>query len=343
MRWYATHQRRLPWRDTSDPYRIWLSEVMLQQTQVKTVIPYYHKFLKRFPTIKDLACGDMQEVLKMWEGLGYYARARNLHRAAGVVVDEYAGHIPDQWAEFQKLPGVGEYTASAVQSIAFDRAHAVVDGNVKRVLARLFLIKDLVNKPAAHKIFKKIATRLMDSTNPGISNQALMELGALVCKPAHPECGICPLQSDCTGFQKGRVDDYPKRERRKPVPTYHMVAGIVRKQGKMLITRRKPEGLLGGLWEFPGGKLKKKEDADAGCVRAIRETTGLNVVIDDHLTLVKHAYTHFKIHLDVFYCRCIYGGSVRLKGPVDFHWIRLKEIEVYAFPRANLKFIPLLR
>lgn len=315
----------------------------MQQTQVKTVIPYYHRFIRRFPTLKDLARGDLQEVLKMWEGLGYYARARNLHRAAGVVADEHDGRIPDQWEEFHKLPGVGEYTASAVQSIAFGRPHAVVDGNVKRVLARMFLVQDPVNKPAAHKIFKKIATCLMDRATPGIFNQAMMELGALVCKPASPECGICPVQGHCGSFRNGRVKDYPKRERRKPVPTYHMVAGVIRKKGKILITRRKPEGLLGGLWEFPGERLKKKEGAGAACVRVIRETTGLNVEIDAHLTLVKHAYTHFKIRLDVFYCRCVSGGRVRLNGPVAFHWIRLKEIDVYAFPKANLKFIPLLR
>jgi len=331
MRWYATHQRRLPWRDTSDPYRIWLSEVMLQQTQVKTVIPYYHRFLKRFPTLKDLARGDLQGVLKMWEGLGYYARARNLHRAAGMVADEHDGRIPDQWEEFHKLPGVGEYTASAVQSLAFGHPHAVVDGNVK--LARLFLISEPVNKPAVYKELKALATRLMDRERPGTFNQAIMELGALVCKPASPECGRCPVQGDCGGFQENRVNELPKKERRKPVPTVHMTAGVIRKKSNVLITRRKPEGLLGGLWEFPGGELQKGEDAAVGCVRAIRETTGLR----------KHAYTHLKIRLDVFYCRVLPGSRVRLNGPVDFRWIKLKDLDVYAFPKANKKFMHLLK
>jgi A/G-specific adenine glycosylase len=343
MRWYATHQRRMPWRETRDPYRIWLSEVMLQQTQVKTVIPYYHRFLKRFPTIQDLACGDLQEVLKMWEGLGYYARARNFHRAAGVVTDEYDGCIPDRWEVFIKLAGVGEYTASAVQSLAFGHPHAVVDGNVKRVLARLFLISEPVNKPAVYKELKALATRLMDRERPGTFNQAIMELGALVCKPASPECGRCPVQGDCGGFQENRVNEFPKKERRKPVPTVHMIAGVIRKKGNVLITRRKPEGLLGGLWEFPGGELQKGEDAAAGCVRAIRETTGLKVEIDTHITRVKHAYTHFKIWLDVFYCRVLPGSRVRLNGPVDFHWIRLDDLDAYAFPKANIKFMHLLK
>ncbi len=343
IRWYAAHQRRMPWRETRDPYRIWLSEVMLQQTQVKTVIPYYHRFLERFPTIEDLARGDLQEVLKMWEGLGYYARARNFHRAAGVVTDEYRGRVPDQWAEFIKLPGVGEYTASAVQSLAFDHPHAVVDGNVKRVLARLFLIADPVSKPATYKQLKELATHLMDRDRPGTSNQAIMELGALVCKPVNPECGCCPVQGDCGAFKENRINEFPVREKRKPGPTVQMTAGVIRKKGKVLITRRKPEGLLGGLWEFPGGELQKGEDTAVGCARAIRETTGLKVEIDTYLTRVKHAYTHFKIQLDVFYCRVIPGSRVRLNGPVDFSWIKIEDLDGYAFPKANKKFMHLLK
>lgn len=343
IRWYGKHQRRMPWRDTRDPYRIWLSEAMLQQTQVKTVIPYYHRFLKRFPTIQDLARSDLQEVLKMWEGLGYYARARNFHRAAGVVTDEYHGCIPASWAEFIKLPGVGAYTAAAVQSLAFGHPHAVVDGNVKRVLARMFLIKEPVNKPAAHRICQEIATRLMDRDQPGTSNQALMELGAMVCKPSKPECGICPVQKDCESFKNDRVNEFPKKEKRKPVPMVPMTAGVIRKKGNVLITRRKPEGLLGGLWEFPGGELQKGEDAAIGCVRAIRETTGLKVEIDSHITRVKHAYTHFKIRLDVFYCRVLPGSRVRLNGPVDFRWTGLHDLGAHAFPKANIKFMHLLK
>jgi A/G-specific adenine glycosylase len=183
----------------------------------------------------------------------------------------------------------------------------------------------------------------MDRAQPGTSNQALMELGALVCKPARPECGVCPVQGDCAGFQKGRVDDYPKRDHRKAVPTHYMVAGVVRNKNKVLITRRKPEGMLGGLWEFPGGKLRGEEDAGAGCTRTIQETTGLKVEIGAHITRVKHAYTHFKIYLDVFYCRVLPGSRVRLNGPVGFRWIKLENMDVYAFPKANKKFMHLLK
>ncbi len=279
----------------------------------------------------------------MWEGLGYYARARNFHRAAGVVTETFDGCVPDQWAAFIKLPGVGEYTASAVQSLAFGHAHAVVDGNVKRVLARLFAIKAPVNKPATYKMLKHIATQLMDRARPGTFNQAIMELGALVCKPAKPVCSRCPVQVDCECLKNDSVGNFPKKEKHKPVPTVPMVAGVIRKKGKLLITRRKPEGLLGGLWEFPGGELQKGEDAAVGCVRAIRETTGLKVEINTPLSRVKHAYTHFKIELDVFYCRVWPGSSVRLNGPADFRWVNLAELDDYAFPKANKKFMDLLR
>jgi len=332
----------MPWRETSDPYRIWLSEVMLQQTQVKTVIPYYQRFLEQFPTIKDLAHSDLQEILKMWEGLGYYARARNFHRAAGVVIREYGGHVPADWETFLTLPGVGEYTAAAVLSLAFGHAHAVVDGNVKRVLSRLFVIEDPVNKPKAYQQFKHIAGTLLDRKQPGNFNQAIMELGALICKPANPVCDLCPVQADCMAYLTGQVDAFPKKEKRKPIPTRLMVAGVIRKKDRVLIVRRKTEGLLGGLWEFPGGEIRPGEDAAAGCIRTIREKAGLRVSIDKHLSNVNHAYTHFKIHLTVFTCQVRPGSRVRLSGPVDFDWVRPEQLDNYAFPKANLKFMHLL-
>jgi len=340
--WYLKHKRKMPWRETRDPYRIWLSEVMLQQTQVKTVIPYYHRFLERFPTIEALARGDLQDILKMWEGLGYYARARNFHRATGIVTRDYGGSVPADWETFIQLPGVGEYTAAAVQSLAFGHPHAVVDGNVKRVLARLFAIEDPVNRPKAYKQFKDIAGTLLDREQPGNFNQAIMELGALICKPARPTCDHCPVQPDCISYQHDRVDEFPKKEKRKPVPTLQMVAGVIRKKGRFLITRRKPAGLLGGLWEFPGGELQKGEAAAAGCIRAIQDKTGLKLDTDKRLARINHAYTHFKITLEVFVCQVRPGSRVRLNGPVDFDWVRPEQLDDYAFPKANLKFMHLI-
>jgi A/G-specific adenine glycosylase len=340
--WYNVQCRPLPWRDTSDPYRIWVSEVMLQQTQVKTVIPYYHVFLRRFPDIFHLATSDMQDVLKIWEGLGYYARARNLHKAAGIMVERHGGNIPYDIKLFQKLPGVGDYIASAVMSIAYGQPYAVVDGNVKRVLARLQKIDIPVNGSSSAMAFKEAAGRLLYKKDSGKFNQAMMELGAVVCTPRSPDCSSCPVKGSCQAFRSSVVDQYPNRIKKPKTPLYHIATGIVHKGRKVLITRRKPEGLLGGLWEFPGGKVKKGESAEAACVREIKEEVNLKVEAEEHIARVRHAYTHFKIVMDVY--RCKYrAGRIRLNGPVDFQWIRLSEIDDYPFPGANHKFIPMLK
>lgn len=341
MNWYRASHRRLPWRDTRDPYLIWVSEVMLQQTQVKTVIPYYQKFIHLFPTVRDLAAADMEQVLKLWEGLGYYARARNFHKAAGIVVDKFDGTIPETIDEFKTLPGVGDYIGAAVQSIAFGHPHAVVDGNVKRVLARIYCLDTPVNRSNAHAVFKVHADRLIEPDDPSCFNQAIMELGALVCTPKSPRCRDCPVSEFCKAFKTSTTDQYPKRIKPKKTPTYHIAAGVVQKGNRFLITKRKPDGLLGGLWEFPGGKLEKGESPRSACIREIREETGITVAIDSHLATVRHAYTHFKIKLEVYCCSYL-SGRVRLNGPVDHQWIRLKEINRFAFPKANLKFIPLI-
>jgi A/G-specific adenine glycosylase len=335
--WYRSNCRNLPWRKTHNPYKIWISEVMLQQTQVKTVIPYYHKFIEAFPTIKDLALADQQKVLKMWEGLGYYARARNLLKASNLIVENYEGKIPAAYDEILKVPGVGEYIASAVLSIAFSKPHAVVDGNVKRVLARLFLMNDPVNQTKSYKTYKQLAQSLLDMKNPGIHNQAVMELGALLCKPVTPDCERCPVINYCKAYTKNKVGEFPVKIKKKPVPVYKIAVGVVVKDNRLLITKRKPEGLLGGLWEFPGGKLKKKEDAKKACKREIFEETGLSIKVVKHLTFVKHAYTHFKIQMDVFICQHL-SGKIELNGPVGYKWVSVKDLDQYPFPKANLKF-----
>ncbi|HSL62110.1 MAG TPA: A/G-specific adenine glycosylase [Desulfotignum sp.] len=339
--WYRIHQRRLPWRENTDPYPIWVSEVMLQQTQVKTVVPYFLDFMTAFPALKDLAEADLDQVLKQWEGLGYYARARNLHKAARQVVSDLDGRIPERFSDFRALPGVGDYIASAVLSIAFGQVHAVVDGNVKRVLSRLFCLDMPVNHSSAHRQFKPAADTLLDRTDPGGFNQAVMELGALVCTPVAPECNACPLAGFCCALTAGRVQAFPVRVKPQKIPCHHISTGIVIKNGRVLITQRKPEGLLGGLWEFPGGKVDKKETAAAACLREIREETGLTVRVTSFLTRIKHAYTHFKIEMDVFFCEYV-SGDLILNGPMDSRWIDPLEISRFAFPRANLKFIPLI-
>ncbi len=340
--WYRQHHRRLPWRETANPYQIWVSEVMLQQTQVKTVLRYYDPFLAAFPHISHLAGADAQAVLKAWEGLGYYARARNLHRAAQIVCDQHDGSVPSDPDDFQKLPGVGDYIAAAVQSIAFNRPLAVVDGNVKRVLARLNQISAPVNHSSSYQHFKAIATQLLDQAQPGQFNQAMMELGATVCRPKKPECGNCPVQMFCKSFQKNTINEYPRRTPSKPIPEYHIAVGVVSHNNRLLITRRSNDGLLGGLWEFPGGKIRRQETAEAACIREIWEEVNLRVEIRSYITRIKHAYTHFKIVMDVFHCLYI-SGKVKLNGPVAYQWITTDEISKYPFPKANHKFFGRIR
>jgi len=340
--WYQAKKRSLPWRNTKDPYRIWVSEVMLQQTQVATVVPYYHRFLQHFADLKSLARADSQAVLKVWEGLGYYARARNLHRAASIVLKEHRGVVPNNWAEFRRLPGVGDYIAAAVLSLAFGKSYPVVDGNVKRVLARLMMINDPVNKASTTKKFREIGNQLLEQKKPGTFNQAMMELGAVICKPQQPLCGNCPVQKKCRSNQAGEVLNYPIKLKKRPTPLYRIAVGVVFKNGRVLITRRKPSGLLGGLWEFPGGKIQKGESPEAACIREIKEEVNLAIRVDWHLSRVKHAYTHFKIVMDVFCCSYV-SGRIALSGPVDHRWISLLRLDDFPFPKANHKFFDELR
>lgn len=340
--WYLKHCRNLPWRENPSPYRIWVSEAMLQQTQVKTVIPYYQRFILKFPGIACLAAADMEDVLKAWEGLGYYARARNLHRAARQVCTDHGGCVPDRYAAFRSLPGVGDYIAAAVLSIAFQQPLCVVDGNVKRVLARLLMIDDPVNAASARNRFQFEADRLLDRKHPGCFNQAMMELGALICRPGNPQCGECPVTKQCLSFQNDRTRQYPKRAVRPEKPLRHLVAGVVLKDHEILIARRPMEGLLGGLWEFPGGGVEADEPPEGACIRNIAKTVNLQVTVDCHIGRIKHAYTHFRILMDVFVCRHR-EGMVRLNGPEAFRWISLNEIENHAFPAGHHKFIPRLR
>lgn len=342
LAWFKAHRRQLPWRETKNPYHIWVSEVMLQQTQAKKVVEYYQNFVDKFPTLRHLASAELRDVLKQWEGLGYYARARNLHKAAKVLVEKMNGKVPADYAVFRGLPGVGDYTAAAVQSIAFDRPYAVVDGNVKRVVARLFLVDSPVNQSGAAKTFQAKADSLLDNNAPGRFNQAMMELGSKICRPKSPLCVVCPVSEHCGAFRTARQDELPLRIKSKPAPEYHIAVGVVYKENCVLITQRKADGLLGGLWEFPGGKVKSDETAEAACVREIHEEVGLSVENVEFLTRVKHAYSHFRIIVDVFCCH-YHAGEVILNGPVDYRWIRLDEIDQYPFPRANHKFIPLLK
>ncbi len=315
---------------------------MLQQTQVVTVIPYFRKFLRRFPDIVLLADADLNQVLKTWEGLGYYARARNLHKASKIIVARYGGCVPEDVDLFRHLPGVGDYISSAVLSIAYEQPFAVVDGNVKRVLSRFEKQDSPVNEPRFHKQFKNIADILLDKENPGDHNQAMMELGAMVCTPQNPKCTLCPINDDCRALHANVVKQFPRKIKKARVPHFNISTGVVCKGNKILITRRQSDGLLGGLWEFPGGKVKKGENAEAACVREIREEVNLEVKVLEHLIRIRHAYTHFKISMDVYICKYL-SGRVRLNGPEDFRWISFRNLDNFPLPRANHKFLEPLK
>ena len=337
--WFERHQREMPWRHIDDPYRIWVSEVMLQQTQVKKVVDYYEKFIDRFPSVRDLAAAPLQDVLKVWEGLGYYARARNLHKAAQVIVNELDGEIPLDYATFRKLPGVGDYSAAAVQSIAFNAPYAAVDGNIKRVLARLFLMDAPVNDAKSAKVFQQRANALLDRDAPGLFNQAMMELGAMVCRPKSPTCLVCPVNAFCEAFRTMRQDEFPKRRASKPTPEHPLAVGVIyNSAGEVLITQRQLDGLLGGLWEFPGGEIADGETAEVACVRTIAEVVNLSVTNLRYLTRVRHAFTHFKIVVDVFQCD-YEAGEVVLNGPRDAKWVTVAALREYPLPRATHKFL----
>ena len=337
--WYDVERRRLPWRETDDPYRIWLSEVMLQQTRVDQAEPYYHRFVERFPTVHDLASAPLDDVLLCWEGLGYYSRARNLHQAAQMVVDDFGGRVPATEEAIRSLPGVGPYTSAAVLSIAYDRPHAVLDGNVIRVLSRVFAVEADVKRSATRRVLQRAADALIDPAAPGDFNQAMMELGATVCTPRSPRCGDCPVAGACEARKLRMQEAFPVSAVRAEVPHRDVVVALLFDEaGRVLIQRRPEDAMLGGLWEFPGGKREDGESLEAACVRELQEELGIRVCVEDYLHRLSHAYSHFRITLHAFRCRILEGTPTSMSGePVAF--VEVAALKEYAFPRANRRLI----
>ncbi len=335
--WYQAQGRYLPWRETTDPYRIWVSEVMLQQTQVKTVIPYYHRWLKTFPDVDTLAESSLQSVLKQWEGLGYYARARNLHRAAQVIVNDYNGIFPQQLADVLSLPGIGRTTAGGILSAAFNQPLSILDGNVKRVLARLIAL-DTPPQKAINQLWK-VSDQLLDLDYPREYNQALMDLGAMLCTPKQPSCLLCPWRDSCQAFQQNLQTEIPMRTPSSPLPHKQIgVAVIWNQQGDILIDRRLQEGLLGGLWEFPGGKIEAQETIPACIEREIQEELGITVEVGDHLITINHAYSHFRVTLYVHHCRHVTGEPQPIECE-EVRWVKPEQLSEFPFPKANTRII----
>lgn len=334
LRWYARHARSLPWRGTRDPYRVWVSEIMLQQTRVETVIPYYRRWLRRFPTVRALAAASLGEVLALWEGLGYYSRARNLHRAAQMVAAEFRGRVPSDVESLRRLAGVGRYTAGAIASIAFGADAAVLDGNVKRVLARVFDFREDVRSPAGEKALWELAESLIPKGKAGDYNQALMDLGATICARKSPDCAHCPLLGLCAAQKLGVQDQRPIVRKKPATPHYTVTAGIIRRNGRFLIAQRPAGKLLGGLWEFPGGKREPGETLAECLRREIREELGIEVGVGGQTQTLRHAYTHFKVTLHVFECAWC-GGKPRALGVSAFKWARRGELGKYAMGKTD--------
>ena len=338
MRWYNDQARDLPWRGTTDPYSVWISEIVLQQTRVDQGTPYILRLLKRFPTVEKLAAANSDSVLKLWEGLGYYTRARNLHKAARVITQERDGVFPTTAEQWESLPGIGRYTAGAIASIAYDERVPVLDGNVKRVLARLTDCPDSIDDSAVTDAMWQWMDHLVQGSDPGTFNQSVMELGASICLPRRPQCLICPIQERCYANMNGTADSRPVRTPKKKVPHKQIVVAAIRSRQGYLLGKRPEDGFLGGLWEFPGGKVEPGESLEDALHREVREELGVKLKEATLLTKVDHAYSHFKVTLHVFICSKD-RGTPRSNAHTELRWTRKEGFGKLAFPKANHKFL----
>ncbi|MDX1484661.1 MAG: A/G-specific adenine glycosylase [Alphaproteobacteria bacterium] len=331
LAWFDRHRRELPWRarpgEAADPYRVWLSEIMLQQTTVAAVVPYFQRFTERWPDIGALAAAPLDEVLVAWQGLGYYARARNLVKCAGVVLRDHGGRFPDTPEALVKLPGIGPYTAAAIAAIAFDRPAVVVDGNVERVIARLHAVAAPL--PGAKPELRRLAGDLTPRRRAGDYAQAMMDLGATVCTARSPRCGLCPLSASCAAYAAGDAGAYPRRRRRPPKPLRRATAWFaVNERGEVLLRRRGEAGLLGGMMEVPSSPWR--EGAPAGVV--LPELAHPWRVVDDP---VVHVFTHFRLELTVAWARLPAADGARLAA--DGIWAAAGELGTYALPTVMKK------
>jgi A/G-specific adenine glycosylase len=337
LRWYRTHRRELPWRATRDPYRIWISEIMLQQTTVQAVIPYYRRWIERFPDVFVLAQAGLQAVLKEWQGLGYYQRARNLHSAAKAVAEEHMGEVPRDFDTLSSLPGFGPYTTAAVLSIAYDLPYPVLDANVRRVCMRLMGLHGRAD-PGKDRAIRRFLEPLLPKRGMGTFNQALMELGALVCRSRNPTCLVCPVTDFCRAYAAGEQEVIP-RPRKISYTKIEAVLAVIREGDRYLIQKRPETGLLAGLWEFPGGKLEPGETSEQALRREVREELGVEVTDSRFLTSVEHAYTQFRVTLHAFACRL--SEPPRLRKSTH-RWITLRGMRRYPFPSGSVRLIRFL-
>ncbi len=319
--WYANNARDLPWRGHCDPYAIWVSEIMLQQTRVETVIPYFERWMQRFPTIAALAAADQQDVLAVWEGLGYYSRARNLHKAAGVVVDQHGGVLPSDVTALRRLPGIGRYSAGAIASIAFGQDEPALDGNIRRVLARYFDVSEPARATSGERRLWALAAMHLPTGRAADYNQAIMDLGATICTARAPDCPRCPLREGCRARLLGVQEERPVLTKKTSQPHHIVTAAVIRQDGRILIAQRPARGLLGGMWEFPGGKLQPGEDLPTCLQREIREELGAQIMVGGRLGVYQHAYTHFRVTLHAFECSLKGASLPQPREHAGLRWV----------------------
>ena len=338
-RWYKTQNYNFPWRKNNTPYSIWISEIMLQQTQVLTATPYFLAWMKKFPTVNSVAIADIDDLLKSWEGLGYYQRAHNILACAQSIMNQHNGFFPKQYEELIELKGIGDYTASAIMSIAYNKPYPAIDGNLKRVIARLYGVNDLKN---IIKKSKEHVSNLMTNQSPSIINQSLMDLGREICKPKKPKCTDCPVKKFCIAFNNQLIDKFSIKTKTKKIPAFDVSVGLIIKNNHILISKRKKNGLLGGLWELPGGKLMKNENFIDCLNREIEEELAIKIKIIKTIGTIKHQYSHFKINMRGFQCK-IKSGTPKPLASDSIKWINFNEIKKYAFPKATLKLFDIIK
>ncbi len=339
--WFAANSRDLPWRAGYAPYHVWISEVMLQQTQMERGVAYFKRWLKRFPDIAALAKADEEEVLLLWEGLGYYSRARNILKAAQVLLTEHGGKIPADHAALRKLPGVGPYTAGAIMSLAFNEPYPVVDANVERLFARLYDIEAPIKE--CKKLVWQKARDLLPEGEARQFNQALMELGALVCKPKNPSCGLCPVIEHCRAHRQGTVDARPVMGKAQKIIPIATANGVLIREGRFFIQKRRPQGVWANLWEFPGGQIESGESPEEAVVREFYEETGLVVGGLERIHAIKHTYTHYRITLHCYFVSLLNGkAKPTLTAAQEYRWATPAELMAFAFPAPHRQLIEYL-
>lgn len=338
-RWFANNSRPFPWRGEIDPYRVWISEIILVQTTAAVGVPRYKRFLKRFPTLRSLIRSSVDDVMKEWEGLGYYHRARNLHRSAQIIGREHSGRFPSDYDTIRSLPGIGDYCAAAIHNFCFGGRRVPLDANVARVGARLFGIEGDVRSSATRRRVQDRYELLMTVGKGSLWTEALIGLGATVCSPRSPECDACPLNTACIARQHGLQSKFGLPRKRPDRKVVNVACGIIRRaDGRLLIAQRPETGLLPNLWEFPGGKREGNESLATTCSREIKEELGVTVDVQNRRAVIEHAYSHYAVRLHVFGCR-YRSGKPRPIGCQKFRWLKVDELAALAFPTANRRII----